>query len=215
MVEALAHRLRDQVLDGEIAPGTPLAETEIAAAFGVSRPTAKGAILTLIQGGLLRRDPHRSAYVPQLTAEDVRDLYRVRTPLELEVVRGLASERIVPAGADDAVRVLERLPDETPPSQFIAADLRFHRALVDAAHSPRLSRLYDAILDEIHLSMKQSRHAVGRERIAREHAEVLQHITAGEPTRATETMRQHLDGAAQALATTLSSELQANADKAP
>ncbi len=141
--------------------------------------------------------------MPRLTATDVLDLYRVRTPLELEVVRGLASERLVPVGAQDAVHDLQRLPDEAPPSQFIAADLRFHRALVDAARSPRLSRLYATILDEIHLSMKQSRRALGRERIASEHAQVLEHIVVGDAAQATEMMRRHLEGAAQALAHTL------------
>ena len=203
MVDALSQRLRDQVLDGHIAPGTPIAETEIAAAFGVSRPTAKGAILTLVQGGLLRRDAHRPAYVPQLTADDVLDLYRVRIPLELEVVRGLARGRIVPAGAADAVHDLRRLPDSAAPSQFIGTDLRFHRALIAAADSPRLSRLYDIILDELHLSMKQSRRALGRERIAHEHADVLQAIVDGKPGRATTMMRQHLEGAGKALASTI------------
>jgi len=118
-------------------------------------------------------------------------------------VRGLARGRIVPAGAADAVHDLRRLPDSAAPSQFIGTDLRFHRALIAAADSPRLSRLYDIILDELHLSMKQSRRALGRERIAHEHADVLQAIVDGKPGRATTMMRQHLEGAGKALASTI------------
>ena len=87
-----------------------------------------------------------------------------------------------------------------PTSRFIAADLRAHQILVDQYGSPRLSRLYESLLDEIHLCMIQSRYALGRERIAHEHANVLEHILAGDSERATEAMRSHLQGAAEALA---------------
>jgi DNA-binding GntR family transcriptional regulator len=203
VVEALAQRLREQVLDGVIPAGAPVAETEVASAFAVSRPTAKSAIITLVHSGLLRRDAHRPAYVPRLAPEDVYDLYRARIPLELEVVRALASERNVPTAAQDALQELERLPDDVPTSRFISTDLRFHRALVDGSGSPHLIRLYDTILDELHLAMRQSRRALGRERIAREHAQVLDSIRAGDVTRATDTTRKHLEGAAHALADTI------------
>ncbi len=188
------------MLDGKIPAGASVAETEVASAFGVARPTAKSAIITLVHSGLLRRDAHRPAYVPQLVSEDVYDLYRARITLELEVVRALASEATVPAPAEDAVRELGGLGDDVPTSRFIETDLRFHRALVDGAGSPRLSRLYATIVDEIQLTMRQSRLGLGRDRIAREHAGVLESIRAGDVTRATETMRNHLEGAARTLA---------------
>lgn len=200
IVEALAGRLREQVLNGEIPPGTTVAETEVAAAYGVSRPTAKGAIVTLVNGGLLRREANRPAYVPELTAEDILDIYRVRIPLELEAARILASQRTTLRAAQAAITELQDLPDDAPTSQLIAADLRFHRALIAAVDSPRLNRHYNQILDEIHLTMKQSRYALGRERIRREHDQVLRKIQAGNATQATQNLRTHLEGAAHALA---------------
>jgi DNA-binding GntR family transcriptional regulator len=200
VVDALAQRLREHVLDGVIPAGATVAETDIAAQFGVSRPTAKSAILTLVHRGLLHRDSHRPAYVPALTPEDVIDVYRARTPLELEAVRTLATRGALIPGTEEAFRELGDLPDDAPTSRFIAADLHAHQILVDQCGSPRLSRLYDSLLDEIHLCTIQSRYALGRERIAREHANVLKHILAGDTDRATAAMRDHLQGAAHALA---------------
>jgi DNA-binding GntR family transcriptional regulator len=200
VVEALAQRLREHVLDGVIPAGGTVAETDVAADFGVSRPTAKSAILTLVHRGLLRRDAHRPAYVPTLTPEDVADIYRARMPLELEAVRALAAEATVVPETEEAFRELGDLPDDIPTSRFVAADLRAHQTLIDQYGSPRLSRLYESLLDEILLCMIQSRWALGRERIAHEHAEVLEHIRAGDADRATEAMRSHLLGAADALA---------------
>jgi DNA-binding GntR family transcriptional regulator len=200
IVEALIVRLREQVLDGAIPAGHAVAETDIAAQFGVSRPTAKSAITALVYDGLLRRDAHRSAYVPILTREDVIDIYRVRIPLELEVVHTLAIRPAVTPGLKAAFHQLHELPDEVPTSRFIAADLSAHRALIEQYHSPRLKRVYESLLGEIHLSMIQSRSAVGRERIAHEHSNVLDHIEAGDPDGATAAMRIHLEGARDALA---------------
>ena len=130
IVDALVQRLREQVLDGVIPAGAAVAESDLAAEFGVSRPTAKSAIVTLVNGGLLRRDAHRSAYVPRLTPEDVVDIYRVRITLELEVVRTLATHAPVTPATQAAFHELGALPDDVPTSRFIAADLRAHRTLV-------------------------------------------------------------------------------------
>jgi len=200
VVDALVQRLREEVLDGEIAPTATVAETEVAARFGVSRPTAKGAIVTLVNSGLLRREANRPAYVPALTPDDILDIYRVRIPLEVEATRILAGQRAILTEAEAAVTELEGLFDHAPTSQLIAADLRFHRAVIAAVGSPRLNRHYSQILDEIHLTMRQSRYALGAERIGREHGLVLEKIRAGDASRAAEGMRTHLEGAAQALA---------------
>jgi DNA-binding GntR family transcriptional regulator len=200
IVDALVQRLREQVLDGEIPPNETVAETEIAATYGVSRPTAKGAIVTLVNSGLLRREANRPAFVPELTAHDIFDIYRVRIPLEVEVARTLASQRASVLAAQAAVAELQALPDETSTSQLIAADLRFHRALIAAVDSPRLTRHYNAILDEVHLAMKQYWRILGQAKIAREHAQILRAIQSGNVTRATTTMRNHLEGAARIFA---------------
>jgi DNA-binding GntR family transcriptional regulator len=200
VVDALAQRLREHVLDGVIPAGATLTETDVAAEFGVSRPTAKSAILTLVHRGLLHRDARRPAYVPTLTPEDVIDIYKARTPLELEAVRGLAAQGAAIAETREAFDELRSLPDDVATSRFIAADLRAHRILIDQYGSPRLTRLYDSLLDEIHLCMIQSRWALGRERIAREHTDILEHILAGDTEAATKAMRSHLHGAAEALA---------------
>ncbi len=203
LVDALSATLRTRVLDGLIDPGEGLTENDVAAEFDVSRPTAKTAIALLVQEGLLRREPHKSARVPVLSRADVEDLFLVRVPLELGVVALIAERGAVPPGAGRAVVDLAAVPAEAPPSVFVAADLGFHRALVDEIGSPRLTRLYAALSGEIHLSMIQSRHALGRDRIVAEHRAVLEALESGDAASAQRLMREHLEGACAALATRL------------
>ncbi len=203
LVDALSATLRERVLDGLIDPGVGLSENAVAEEYDVSRPTAQTAITLLVQEGLLRREPHKSARVPILSRADVDDLFLVRTPLELGVVALLAGRGSLPAGAGQAIDRLSVVDADAPPSVFVAADLGFHRALVDAVGSPRLSRLYAGLSGEIHLSMTQSRWALGRDRIAGEHRAILDALEAGDAPAAERMMRQHLEGARAALAARL------------
>ncbi|GDY30130.1 GntR family transcriptional regulator [Gandjariella thermophila] len=200
VVDALVTSLRDRVLNGELRPGTTLAENEIASAYGVARPTAKSAISALVYQGLLHRDANKPATVPRLGRHDIEDLFLVRMPLELEVIRLLSDLGNVPFHeAERAVADLGHLEPSTSHSTFVEADLRFHQVLVDAVGSPRLSRLYRTIQGEIHLCMVQTRHTLGRRRIAAEHGAVLEALRAGDTNQAVQRMREHLDGARESL----------------
>ena len=200
VVEALTMTLRARVLDGQIDAGVGLTEADVAAEYDVSRPTAKAAISLLVHEGLLRREAHKSAYVPELSRTDVEDLFLVRIPLELEVVRLVGGQQAVPAAAARAVADLAALPAGAAHSTFVEADLRFHRALVEAVDSPRLTRLYTGLSGEIHLSMVQAQYALGRDRIVAEHRAVLDALNRAEPDAAETLMRSHLEGARDALA---------------
>jgi Transcriptional regulators len=200
VVEALVASLRDRVLDGEITPGSPLAETELAFEYGVSRPTARSAVAALVHEGLLHRQANKPAVVPRLTGADIGDIFLVRMPLELEVLHLLLVRGTVPTTeAARAVADLAQMPPDAPHSAFVEADLRFHQTLVDAVGSPRLSRLYRTIRGELHLCMVQTSRTLGRDRIAREHLAVLEALRAGRGEQAARCMRDHLEGATLSL----------------
>lgn len=200
VVEALATSLRDRVLNGELAPGTTLAEADLVTGYRVSRPTARSAITALVHEGLLTREANKPARVPRLSLADVEDLFLVRIPLETEVVRLLAlrpSARLTAAAR--AVTDLDRLEDGSSHSAFVEADLRFHQAMVDALGSPRFSRLFHGLQGEVHLCMVQTRQALGRDRICAEHRTVLDTVRTGDADEAVRRMGAHLEGARDSL----------------
>jgi DNA-binding GntR family transcriptional regulator len=200
VVEALLVDLRERILRGDLPPGTALPEVELADEYKVSRPTVKTALTVLVEQGMLRREANHPAVVPHLSRADVVDLFFVRIPLELEVVRHVVC-REVPAGAIAAVEYMRALPDEDKPEvDFVNADLGFHRHLVDSVGSPRLTRLYGLIQGEIHLSMMQSARSLGRDRISAEHAAVLEALQVHDEELAVKRMRNHLQGARDTLA---------------
>jgi DNA-binding GntR family transcriptional regulator len=194
-VQATANWLSDRVLNGDLVAGEQVTEAKVAEQFGVSRPTAKSAITILVNNGLLRREANKPASVPQLSVKDIEDLYLVRIPLELAVVRRATSSRHVPAGCARAVEDMAEMKVDTLTREFVETDLRFHRILFESIGSPRLNRFYQAILDELHLSIVQSKKCRTPQFIAQAHRDILIAIQGGDEDKAVEVMRTHLEEA--------------------
>ena len=156
-VDAAANVLRQLILDGELEPGARLREAEFAERLGIARHSFRAATQILIAEGMLRREPHRGVQVTVLTAGDILDTFRLRAALEIEAVRLAIAAGRVPDGARQAVDDLSSVPDGAPWRDVVEPDMRFHRAVIDAAESPRIARAYDGVQAEIELCMVQLR----------------------------------------------------------
>ena len=148
-------RLRDLIVQGSLAPGSRIVETEIASRLGVSRTPVREALQRLQQEGFVMGAPgaqQSRLTVAPLTRDDVHELLDIVGALE-----GLGARRA--AGIDDAerralVKELRALNQEfqrsartTPPdhSRIYDADERLHRRIVQAGVGPRLLALHDAV----------------------------------------------------------------------
>ncbi|WP_417367693.1 GntR family transcriptional regulator [Glutamicibacter arilaitensis] len=206
VVQAIVKSLRARIFSGELAPGTPLGEVDVAAHYEVARPTAKAALENLVASGLLTRNAHQSAKVTLLTSADARDIYRTRAIIEAEAVRLLASTSQVPEAARQANAEITALRDASP-IDIVDPDVRFHSALVQALQSQRTSSIYGQLSDEIRLCMTHVQDAtlLNTADIADEHETLLQCIEAGDAQGAAEVLAQHLANASARLAKHLDS----------
>lgn len=194
--DALVAALREQILSGELRPGEPLPEIAVADAFGVARPTVRSALQILAGRHLLHRPPGRTATVPVLTADDARDLHFVRAPLEHAAVTAIVERGLDVTPARRALAELEALPEEASWGERVQAHTAFHLALVDVVGSPRLSRVYRPLQEEMQLCLAQLRSTYPRPYdLAREHRALLDAVTAGDAGHAHATMRAHLAAA--------------------
>jgi DNA-binding GntR family transcriptional regulator len=194
--EAIVNELTRQILDGVIRPGTFMREIELADAFGVSRQSLRAALADLVHVGLLRREPHRGVWVPELRLEDIEDLYTMRSVLEEAAARRLATGVPDWQSVEDALRKLRGLTEDGHWSEILEADFGFHRALVAAAGSPRLSRSHEMLCSETRLSLIPVQHMHEyRSGLyqAREHEEIVQTIRMGNADLAAARIRKHLN----------------------
>lgn len=147
--------VRARIIDGTFAPGRQLTETQLAEQLHVSRGPVREAFQRLIQEGLLVSQPHRGVFVTTLEDEDVEDLHLARRAIEREAAR-----QILRSNDSAAVQRLAELVKEMASAakaggwEAVAdVDLRFHETLVEAAGSPRLSRMYATLLVETRLGL--------------------------------------------------------------
>ncbi|OQQ29743.1 GntR family transcriptional regulator [Prescottella equi] len=207
IVDALAAELRQRVFSGDLTHSDALTEAEVARTYEVARPTAKAAIEKLVGEGLLQRSAHKTARVLQLGPGDVRDIYRTRAGLESQVLRELARNNVVPADAVAANSEIATLTDGAPLS-VVEPDMRFHTSLVDAAGSPRTSRIFRTLVSEVRLCMVQvqGKHLLTTSSIVAEHRQILEALADGDGERAVAVLTGHLSRARERLAAALGGE---------
>jgi len=186
--EAVYDELRSLIVDQSYAPGTSITESAVALRFGVARPTAKMAIERLVTEGLLRRELHQSARVPQLDAADIVDLFDNRAVIESAAVAALEA---VPVDAMTAHRALLASNGD-----FAHHDIAFHRALVAGQPSPRLARMHALLMGEIELCIGQvqAAHLLTAAEIGAQHQGILDAITAGDAAEASRLTTEHIAG---------------------
>ena len=142
--DLIADSLREDILRGSIPPGQPLRQEELADRFGVSRLPVRDALLRLEAQGLVEVFPNRGAFVVSLSADEVREIYELRSLLE-----GDAIERAVPRMTADDWRRIEAAHETSVRSadsvEWADGDWLFHRALYLPAGRPRQLAMIDTL----------------------------------------------------------------------
>ena len=140
--ERATERLRTLIVRGDLAPDSVLIESELCDLLGVSRTPLREALKLLAVQGLVELRQNRSARIPPIREEDIRDLFEAVSGIE-RVAAELAARKITPARLDG----LRRLQDEIE-RHFAQGDLQayftvnqeIHRAIVAAGRERDLAR---------------------------------------------------------------------------
>lgn len=154
--EVVADRIRNQIIAGELRPGSRLVETELATRFGTSRGPIREALRELEREGIIISPPRRGTIVGSMTKQDLEEVYSVREALELLALREASRK------ADDAtlqaIRLhLDRIDQAIAAgdtTEVIRADLEFHRAILRAAGNSRLTAAWEQLSSPIALLVR-------------------------------------------------------------
>ncbi|WP_114390718.1 GntR family transcriptional regulator [Notoacmeibacter marinus] len=135
--------LRDEILTGRIPGDTLWSDREIAQRMNLSRTPVREAIQRLAADGLVEVKPRRGTRVLPLRTDDVREIHQIAKALELEAALLLANRedrdlRAVEKAVDDMDAALKREDRD----EWVEADTRFHREIVDNCGNRRLAELY-------------------------------------------------------------------------
>jgi DNA-binding GntR family transcriptional regulator len=145
--EQVAQRLRQMLVEGQIAPGAKLNERELCEALDCSRTPLREAIKRLAAEGLVELLPHRGAVAVSMDEQSVRDTFELMAGLEA-LSGELAAQRITEEElAEIRAMHYEMLAAYTRQdlSAYYRLNAQIHRAINAAAKNPVLSATYDRI----------------------------------------------------------------------
>jgi DNA-binding GntR family transcriptional regulator len=208
MSEQVVSRIRERILTGAYAPGSPLLQDAIAAEFGVSKIPVREALVQLRADGLVDIFAHRGFQVRPLSTAELEEVFRLRLALEpAAVAHGAqiadAEDRLRAASALSALNEALEHGDLGLSGEF---NSRFHLALV----VPRLQPVSNEVLYRLHtLAQRYVRlHLVpaGRStRATREHTALHAAWLAGRVREVRSLARAHIEETRRELSSYLSS----------
>ena len=159
-------KLFHEIVDGDIAPGTVLAEVEQSTRLGVSRTPLREALSRLIADGLVESAPGRGVVVTEISLENITELYEVREALEEQAAR-LAAQRRDP-------KVFIRIAE-----QFADADRLIESGEEGVRHYYELNEKFDEAVD----AAVNNAYLVSALQNSRVHLSRIRRIARGNPAR--------------------------------
>jgi DNA-binding GntR family transcriptional regulator len=124
--QQLVDHLREQIINGELTPGTTLAPATLAKRLGTSATPVRDALRLLEQEGLVEVSARRFSRVAAPRREVADEAYPLLGVLEAFVLRESPPDAGLVRAMDEANRIFAATEI---PVERLRADIRFHRAL--------------------------------------------------------------------------------------
>lgn len=207
LADQAAELLLDRIRSGEWPLGAKLpGETTLAPQLGVGRSTVREAIGQLVGKSVLQTRQGAGVFVLALDASedwdivlrraDIASVIEARIAIESEAA-SLAAARRTPQELRLIRHLLKQRENcESTREEYVDADMRFHRAVVEASNNPVLLELFDTFVPRLRQSM------VEMLRISKpleadidheSHEAIVEAIADQDRSKATESSRTHLE----------------------
>ena len=158
LIEEIARVLREQIVEGALAPGRRLSERDLGARLGVSRTPLREALRLLAGERLVEVLPRRGARVAPLDSTVVEDVYPVLACLERLAVdmacRNIDEETL--AGLEAVVARMRSARARKDKRRFIALSREFHEAVVAAGGNATLRQMQRQLSGQVQRARFQS-----------------------------------------------------------
>ena len=194
--QEVATRLRQRIVEGQIAPGAKLNERELSEQLQVSRTPLREAIKMLAAEGLVELLPNRGAVAASLSEQDVADTFEVIAGLEGQSGE-LAAQRISDAELAE-IRALhyEMLAAFTRRdlSTYYRLNAQIHTSINAAARNPVLTQTWRNVNARLQaLRFRSNFDEAKWQRAVKEHERMVELLAARDGPALRALLVQHLD----------------------
>ncbi len=212
--EEIADQIKSLIASGELAPGERIpSERDLAATFGVSRPTVREALLALEMMGFVEAHQGGGTYVCSLTdpsaVDPLTSLLREKSPRVMQALiearMGLESWSAFLAAKNATDEEISALRDlcQTMKEQAkdggwdVDIDARFHVLITKSTHNALQIHMLNTIYDFFHTSIMVALTEFWKregytELLLEQHMDIVDAIATRVPQRARDAMMAHL-----------------------
>jgi len=204
--EEVAERLREAIRNGSLGAGSRLVEQEVAEQLGVSRVPVREAIQMLVEEGMVRKAPHRGAYVYLPTAYEIEEISSLRVVLECFVV-----ERVIQNWNQEheerlrsIVAAMRAGMQGGDPQRIYEQDYAFHHALWEIAHHSLLLEVVSGLRSRLSRFLYEANSALSQEGASRHvdsHDEFIDVLKSGDVVTAQREIATHILSAKERILT--------------
>lgn len=197
----IASQLRQEILLGRLAPGTPVSQQALCETYGTSRMPVRDALVRLTNEGLIETTPGGQSVIAHLTKQDIIDAFDVEA-----LVHGRAARRAATNATQDELTQLETLHHAMTRAnrshdlaELGELNWRFHKQINLMARSAKLL----AVVRSVSLDIPQgylSELPGWADKSNHEHAGILEAMRAGDGERSEALVHQHVRDAGANLA---------------
>jgi GntR family carbon starvation induced transcriptional regulator len=196
-----ASALQRAILSGELAPDSKLVIHDLAERFSIGTTPIREGLSRLVTLGLVLAIGQRGFRVARLSREDLEDIIRVRTLIEVEALRlsmqhgGDEWEAGIVAGIHRLRRFLGRSDSSIHEGseEFDANHKAFHTALIAGCGSMRMIEQHRALYDQAYRYRRIMMHSFpSAEDFEQEHQDLADLALARDFKQASERLGRHL-----------------------
>ncbi|CAB4950299.1 unannotated protein [freshwater metagenome] len=140
----VAQTLREEILDGTLAPGERLRQEDIALRFGASRQPVRDALRLLEGDGLVTMVANAGAWVSKLSESECYEAYQVRERLEPLLI-SQSIPHLKPAQIARLTELVSEIEKSSDLEQFLRLDREFHLLSYAGAEAGMLREFVERI----------------------------------------------------------------------
>jgi len=193
LYEQVAEKLRARILAHTLGAGSWIDEQALAAEFGISRTPLREALKVLASEGLVTMKLRRGAYVTEVSARDLAEVFHLLALLESDaaaiVARTASTAQL--AELESMHLKLENAVDDR--ERFFAANEAFHMRLLEMADNRWRVQMVTDLRKVMKLNRHHSLFKQGRPQASlREHQALLAALKRHDAEQAQQLMREHM-----------------------
>ncbi|PLX30956.1 MAG: GntR family transcriptional regulator [Clostridiales bacterium] len=140
MPDIIAEELKEAILTGKFKEGQALKQEEIAAMFETSLIPVREALRTLEVQGLVEFKINKGAFVSNLSVDEVKEIFEIRTMLESGAIE-IAAENITGEDIEKAEAILDGMDNETDGKSLSRLNWKFHSIIYEASNRKKLIQM--------------------------------------------------------------------------